>query len=356
MTESAEQRHASLALWSLLDQGGSPPAGLSVDWPLLLTIAQGNGVVVRLAERLERTGVRPPPSFIAAAERGRERARNVHAVVRHIGERCRRYGVEFLFPTAWQHAPDVGGDLDLVVLAREPGIDALILDALAALPRARDVRDRIAGTALYWLPGPRLALDVHHGRLGFVGEHAAYPAAMIARRRRRIVEGEECFVPAPEDLLILQGMSRVAGRRSFSIADVVATVTALQTERLDWSYVVDSSRRLGVDASLCCYLSYVAQIYGRLYDRGLLPAEAWRRLNLDGWGDVEFRAGRYRFPALRVRHRLYWRQLATAAASGQWRSASRLCLVPAMVVARSLGLVAREAGPAVDPVTTLRAS
>lgn len=356
MSDAFEQLHASLALWSLLDQGGSPPADLRVDWPLLLALAQRNGVVVRLAEGLERAGFRPPAFFAAAAERGRERTRTVHAVVRHIAAQCGRHGVEFLFPTAWQHAPDVGGDLDLVVLARDPGVDALILDGLAASLRARDVRDRLAGTALYWLREPRLALDVHHGRLGFVGEHGSYPAALIARRRRRTVEGEECFVPAPEDQLILQGMSRVAGRRSFSIADVVTTVIAVQAERLDWSYLVGASRRLGVYSPLCCYLSYVAQIYGALYNRGLLPADAWRRLALDGWGRAQFRAGRYRFPTLRVRHRLYWRQLATAVAAGRWRAASRLCLVPAMVVAGSLGLVGRDAGPGVETVTALRAS
>jgi hypothetical protein len=356
MSDTPEQRHATLILWLLLDQGGSPPPGMTVDWPLLLALARQNSVLVRVTERLERVGLPPPGGFAAAAERERERAHTARSVMRHVAERCARHGVDFLFPTGWQHFPDAGGDLDLVVLSRDPRIDALILDGLAASLRARDLRDRVAGTALYWLRDAGLALDVHHGRLGLVGEHATYPAALIRRRQRRIVAGEECFVPAPEDQLILQGMSRVAGRRSFSIADVVTTVTTVLTQPLDWSYLVGVARRLGLYSGLCCYLRYVAQIHGELYDRGLLPAEAWRTLTLDGWGRAEFRAGRYRFGTLRVRHRLYWRQLATVAAAGEWRAASRLCLVPAMVAACSLGLVGREAATAAETIAALAAS
>ncbi len=356
MIDTTEQRHATLALWLLLDQGGSPPPGMTVDWPLLLGLAQQNSVLVRLAEQLERLGLRPPAFFAAAAERERERAHTACSVMRGIAERCARHGVDFLFPTAWQHFPDVGGDLDLMVLSRETQVDALILAGLAASLRARDLRDRIAGTALYWLHESGLVLDVHHGRLGLVGEHASYPTALIRRRRRRIVAGEECFVPAPEDQLILQGMSRVAGRRSFRIADVVTTVTTVRTQQLDWTYLVGVARRLGVYAGLCCYLRYVAQIYGELYDRDLLPADAWRTLTLEGWGRVVFRAGRYRFPTMGVRHRLYLRQLAAVAGAGEWRAASRLCLVPAMVVAGSLGLVGREAAVVVDTIAALSAS
>jgi hypothetical protein len=68
---------------------------------------------------------------------------------------------------------------------------------------------------------------------------------------------------------------------------------------------------------------------------------------------VTFRAGRYGFPTLRIRNRLYWRQLAAAAGAGEWRVASRLCLVPAMVVACSLGLVGREAAETVESIATL---
>src|SRR3989454_7585394 len=60
----------------------------------------------------------------------------------------------------------------------------------------------------------------------------------------------------------------------------------------------------------------------------LLPPEARQVLAIDGWGSVAFREGRYRFPSLWIRNRLYWRQLATVAGAGEWRGASPLWLGP----------------------------
>ena len=112
-------------------------------------------------------------------------------------------------------------------------------------------------------------------------------------------------------------------------------------------------RQMGVLPGLSCYLGYVDQIYAALYERHLLPPEARSLLTLDGWGEVAFQRGRYRFAALRVRNRLYWRQLATAAIDGQWRVASRLCLAPAMVAACSMGLVGRDATAGLDALATV---
>src|SRR2546426_6490244 len=75
----------------------------------------------------------------------------------------------------------------------------------------------------------------------------------------------------------------------------------------------------------------------------LLPPEARQVLAIDGWGSVAFREGRYRFPSLWIRNRLYWRQLATVAGAGEWRGAPPLCPAPAVVGGLSLRLLGRGA-------------
>src|SRR2546426_12222691 len=64
----------------------------------------------------------------------------------------------------------------------------------------------------------------------------------------------------------------------------------------------------------------------------LLPPEVRQTLAIDGWGSVAFREGRYRFPSLWIRNRLYWRQLATVAGAGEWGVAPRLCRGPGAAV------------------------
>ena len=345
MTETAEQRHATIALRLLLDEAASPPAETAIDWPLLLTLARHNGVLVRLADRLARTGLGSPAPFTEAAGRERERARAGIAVIRQVGERCARHGVEFLFPNAPQHYPDLGGDLDLLVLPRSGDVDALILDGLGVSPRPRKLRDRIAGAATYLLEDSGLVLEVRHGRLGQVGEQPWYPAALIrSRRRRQVVAEAECFAPAPEDQLILQGMHSILGSRSLRLADIVATIATVRAGPLDWSYVASMARALCVFPELGCYLGYVDQIHQALFGGGLVPADTRRGLTLEGWGNVVFRAGGYQIPGIRVRNRLYWRQLASFARAGDWRALSRLCLVPVVVASERLGRLGGRRG------------
>jgi len=339
MTETSEQRHATLALQLLLDGGAAPTAAL--DWQLLRAVADRNAVLVRLDDQLERLALRPPRSFTVAADRERQRVRAALHVVREIGDRCARHGIAFLFPKALQHYPDMGSDLDLLVLSESEGTDALLLEGLAASPVARSLHDRIAGATTYRLQESRLPLDVRHGRLGPVGEQASYPRALLANRQRCLIAGAEFFVPAPEDQLILQGMDRVSGRRSFRLGDVVATIATVRALPIAWTYVTQTARAIGVLAGLGCYLSYVEQIHQALYGRGLLPPDAHQGLLLRGWGRATFHHGAYRFPAVRVGNRLYWRQLATSVGAGNWRAASRLCLWPAAVAGDGLRRLAR---------------
>src|SRR3989449_6793554 len=118
-----------------------------------------------------------------------------------------------------------------------------------------------------------------------------------------------------------------------------ATIRIIRGPPLDWGFVVSVAQHMGVLPGLCCYLSYVDQIYGALYEHHLLPPEARQVLAIDGWGSVAFREGRYRFPSLWIRNRLYWRQLATVAGAGEWRGAPPFCLVPALAGGCRLRLV-----------------
>src|SRR6185312_14878196 len=65
MIDTAEQQHAALALRLLLDQDGSP-AGTTIDWRLLLALAERNTVLVRLATRLDQAALQPPAFFTTA--------------------------------------------------------------------------------------------------------------------------------------------------------------------------------------------------------------------------------------------------------------------------------------------------
>ena len=348
LTPTAERRHAALVLrWLLEGKAGDP--GFALDWGLLQSLAQSNAVLVQLDDLLARTEMRRPATFVAAADAARVRAAAMLDALVKVRDVCVHHGAAFVFPSIADHFPDAGSDLDLLVLDRSTAIDALLLAATPGTPVATVLWDRLAGATAYDLAGSDLVLDVHHGRLGIIGEHTQYPGRVVRRQRMLELGGAQVPVPAPEDRLILQGMNRVYGRRKFRLGDVVATVRLVRAPALDWPDVVTTARAQGTLSGLSCYLAYVDRLYRESYGVDLIPAAVRRDLTLEGWGEPVFESRGYRFPALRVGRRLFWSELGSVLGARDWPAVSRLCLLPPLVAAGGLRKLARRWFPAPRP-------
>lgn len=338
-----EERLGKLVL-ELLTGGDTRPALDRADWRLLTSLAAGHAVLARLATRLGTLGVRAPRDFVSAAGAERARAAAMLDLLRHVQAAAARHGVTWMVPKALQRYPDVGDDVDILVFSRHAGVDRLLLEDLHAIARRPTLAMRVAGSTEYAVApaeaaGPRLMLDVHHGRVGSAGQHVGF-ADVLARSARAVtLAGTEFRVPSIEDQLVLQGLEKVSGRRCFHLCDVLQTIQIVHEPRLDWDYVLATVRTHGGWEGLSCYLRYVDGVHTRLLGQPLLPAEPRRALALEGWGRPELGAGGFRFPALRVTGRVFRRQLGRAVGAGNWDAALRLSLWPLGMIAARLGRV-----------------
>jgi hypothetical protein len=344
MNPGQEEAHGPLILRTLLD---GPPglAGLGeAEWGRLAEVARRNGVLLRLAGKLQASGLAPPEEFGAAVGRERRRARAVLEVVAAAGRVCSEHGLAFIFPKAFLHYPDVGGDVDLLLLSPSSRAGSLVASALGAAPARRSFQERVAGSVTCAVGPAAVPLDVHCGRLGALGEERLYPRIVFENARSVWIEGEEYRTPSPEDQLLLQAMQKVYGRRHLRLSDLVATIRAVRQQELAWDYLLRGARRFGVLAGLSCYLGYAEQVYAEVCGGALLPAAVRRAVPREDWGRVEFRDGYYRFPTLAVAGRLYARKLVAAVAGGNWESAGRICLLPLVGAATALRRRTRRPG------------
>jgi len=286
-----------------------------------------------------------PEPFAEAVAHEQGRIGAMLELIHQVSRTCEAAGLEFVFPKAFQDYPDMGDDVDLLLLERSTRVDRRILAELDAATLGRDLGGRIAGTTTYAVSGCPSPLDVQHGRLGVVGEHRTFPLVLLQHRGRRLLDGTEVTEPPVADQLVLQGLQRVWGRRQILLCDVVFTISAIRRGTLDWEYVIGTARQHGGFQGLCCYLSYVDQIHRDVFGRPLLAAAVRQRLVLRGWGRTRFRAGAYRFPVLRVNTRLYLQQLVARLAAGDWEGAGRICLLPLVALARAARRLAPRRPP-----------
>jgi len=328
----------------LLDRRGPPPA--DAPWDDWVVVLERNAVLRRVADRLEALGQRLPLPVAVATIRARARSERVLQLMGRAADACERHGIPHVFPKALPHLPDVGSDVDLLV-AVPTSVDALIVDGMGAVLQGPGLSHALSGSRVYHVPDSDL--DIQHGRVGRLGEHRDLATRLVQNRRRVSVAGRDWWVPTPEDALVLQAVSRLAGRRSFRIADVVSTIGAVR-DGLDWDVVRRTADATGVLPGLSCYLGYVSQIHREALGQELaLPPLGVPRAA--GWGRAEFHRGAFRFPAVRVNGELYARAFASAVAHGRWLGAGRLLLLPlvaATALTRSL------AAGALQPAALLR--
>jgi hypothetical protein len=348
MKSTVQTDYSTLILRLVLD-GDVPASDLGkTDWRLLLTTAARNDVLLRVTERLTQRGVQPPPFFGDAATWERRRVDSGLEVARAVSRACEAQGLEFVFPKATQHWPDLGSDLDLLVMAPSLDVDRHLLEGLPARAKRRDLGSRVAGAAAYDIVGS-LPLDIQHARLGVAGEHVSFPRELVRHRYAVELGGVSLFTASPSDRLVLQGLQRVYGRHGIQLCDVIYTIGSMRRHQLDWDYIVAMARRIGILAGLSCYLGYVEQIHRALYGTDLPFGTRRPAVRLHGWGRLQFRGYQYRYPTLGVNGRLYGRHLGFHLASLHWREAVRVCLIPAIAAERSVRRLARARSRAPEP-------
>ncbi|MFN2516042.1 MAG: nucleotidyltransferase family protein [Pyrinomonadaceae bacterium] len=328
---ACEQSYASLILRLLLDGGISPEEKRNIVWGDLLHIAAQNGVLIRVVDQLETIGMEPRHFFSAAVKEMRTRNQRKLALIGRISRRCSDSNVEFIFPKAVQNYPDMPGDIDLYVIPRSLDIDRAILRGLHASPIKRGLRNRIDGTANYGLRGCDSLLEIHHGRVGMLGEHRLYISQTIDNGCWVRLEGEEILIPSPEDQLILQSLQRLVQRSYLRLSDVVGTINLLQSNALNWNYIIKTVNDLNIFYGLGCYLGFIDQIYQTTF-RTNLPAPDFATRLARRRSGIEFKNGFYRFPRIRVGGCGYVYKFCSALRDENWRVATRLSLLPVLAL------------------------
>jgi hypothetical protein len=180
-----------------------------------------------------------------------------------------------------------------------------------------------------------VVVDVHHGRVGPLGEDRAF-AALLLRQRRRVQIGDgSLWAPSPEDQLLLQAM-QVASRRALRLSDLAWTIEVARDGRLAWPRVLSTAKSLGLISRLSCYLDYVGQVHRRVFNQPLLPTDVRGRLELGRWGQIAFRDGAYRFPAGLAMRRLWLDEMPSRVGTGDLAGAGRMLLLPVAAAAKRL--------------------
>ena len=296
--------------------------------PVAIAVARKNVVLLRAAARIREHSELLSSAYLDAESKERRRVSNLFEMIARVGDICEKAGVRFMFPKAFQHLPDMGHDVDLMLIEPSKAIVESVVEELKAEPGPDSFVQRFAGKRSFVVPGFVGVLEVHQGRMGHLGEYQRLPEKMWARRGYRTEAGARSPVPSDEDALLIQVIQRIFGHRHLRIADLLRAEQLIRRP-IDWPYIIDAARNNGITEALFDYLGTVEQLHHRITGESLVwPAasgmmEQTRRVGLseEGWlpSAVVFRA--------------YWRKFLSDVVRLDWDSVGRLCFLPMAAVA-----------------------
>lgn len=301
-----------------------------LDWSRLLPLAERHRLTLRLADWFARQGEAVPQPLTADVERDRRRQAATLALVRRIDETCAARNVTYVIPDLAQEYPDVGRGVALLVSGPPPDVDSEMFIHASASPGRGAGTTAVAATAAADEP----ALRLYVGRLGRLGEQPRLAQLVLERRIRVTLGDTACWLPSPEDELLVFTLKFMYGRPSLRLGDAWWLLRAIGAAGLDWAYLISAARTTGLLHGLSCLLDYADQINQSLLARPLFDAGVRAQLATPGrWGIVEWKDGAWHYPSAHVTRRLLLRNLADELLAGSIGTMGRLAFVPVIAAA-----------------------
>jgi DNA-binding XRE family transcriptional regulator len=337
-----EKQSAEIVLRLLLEHDDESLVGDSllenIKWDVLFGVAQKNRVLIRTYDRLIKQGVQPSDIYQKAINIERERIDRTIELMCKISNVFGDAGIDFIFMKNYQHYPDMGDDIDLFVMDHTGISDSLIIEKLGAKPFKRTLLNRIGGKTQYSIDGYPSELEIHHGRMGPMGEQTEFPYFLMKNRKRMPFQNEEMFVPSTEDQFVIQVLQRVYGRFYLRISELVYAVNCICSGTFDWDYIIETTVSIGIFDGLRYYVNCIEFIYENVMDRSLPPVkpELFVSESTDG---LRFKDFHYRLPLQTIARNVYTRKIWSDIRASRWKAAGRTCLLPffgALVTAKTI--------------------
>ncbi len=299
-----------------------------VEWNRLLTVAQKNLILIRTGALFQKNGLSLPAHFSDTLHQEEDRIKKVSKLIKRISNLCAVNQISFLLPTALQHFPDMGGDIDVLVSNGSRQIDSLLSKEFQVRPLPKDLFSFISTESSFFFPSYGTSIEVRHGRLGLMGEHRLLTAILFKNMRKTLFEDAEISIPSDEDQLLIQTTQRLYERFYFRMSDLIRSVQLIKNQNLDWDYIFSAADQMGIREGLNLYLGYVSKIHYDLFGKTpvVLPAKRVP-VKIDNV-NFTFKNNYFRYPFFLITVKLYWKKWMSDLLSGRLKSALRLCVLP----------------------------
>jgi len=336
MKIEVKEYYADILLRLFLEAEGATAVNaeefLDVNWDLFLKLAKKNVVLVRSYELIKLKGGFPSEFYRLAVEAEKKRISLAVDLIGKLTAVCTSSGIGFVFPKAFQHYPDMGHDIDLLVSNKSRAIDSAIGCSIDIIPSHDSFFNLAAGKSGYSIKNCETSLEIHHALLGHFGEHRQYPKILMKNREKVVFNGVTTFVPCLEDRLIICALQRMYGHFYLRISDMLQIITLLKSNYFNWDYVIKTTKEMGIVDGLAYLVSYVKDKYESITEKPAVSPRVPLLLTKRKIGKLVFKNNCFYFPMAFTIFPLYLKNFSHGVLKMNFFSLGKLFLMPFLVL------------------------
>ena len=226
---------------------------------LLLKTARSHVILIRTHEKLEYHRPDLYIEWLPQIEEEKQRIQKTLELIEKTQSICQQLNIPCIFTKSFQHYPDMGHDIDLFVPTRSTAIDEAIQKQLGATPLHNSLLNHISGKTGYQIPRFTSPIEIHHGRLGPLGDHVKFADLLVKRAVLKTFDRTSVLVPSQEDRLVLQAVQRVYGHFTLRISDILTSISLITSPELNLDSGLSTATHIGCRDGFICYLSAINQ-------------------------------------------------------------------------------------------------
>ncbi len=287
-----------------------------------------------LHEHLPRSA-RGPVSDLLDQAIAVERARveKVLAYLHQIVHRFEERGRQIMAMKTLDHWPDTGSDLDLLAIADDAEVCAILEHNLQATKEPQSWGDRLAHKFNFRIPDLPELVEVHVGCLGQTGEQNSLATGVLSRRMHQPYGEYSLPVPVPEDRIVIATLQRMYRHYYIRLTDIVNIYGLLAENRVDFEKLKTIADVGSIWPGVATLLTIVNQHAVRYGSKSIALPEmvsaATRFNSKRTYVDRKF----VRVPLVPEAADLFLHQLAGTGRQHNFRAMMRLSLLPVLATA-----------------------
>jgi hypothetical protein len=222
----------------------------------LLFFLRENKIMIRYFQLLSKHNSSLSIDFKNEYNKELNRIKTNRKMIASITASLRNYQKDFIFFKNFQHSPDMGDDIDVMVLKNFSDIKNKLINDFSLIEKKPTVFNRLARKCMLIDSSRGIEIELHNGRLGRLGEFKFSNDEINLCKK----DEEMIYVPLQEFQLVINVIQRLYTRSYIRISEILFLKLNL-SKNFDWNLVYNIAKKFGVLKGLDLYLTLIDSLF-----------------------------------------------------------------------------------------------